>query len=158
MWECYKQESQCGVNLKQSFKKISLHNRENWGVTKHRNGMERSGLYRNEPEYTETRQNDAGMKRNDQEWYRNVPERAGMTPKYTEMSRNETGMNTNMVGWTMVGKMWCFSFPFFFFFNGGRGGISRTFCQQFCFILEVYCVMTNENKAEHMWANLKTTN
>ena len=69
------------------------------GVIKHRNGMERNGIYRNEPEYTGTRQNDTGMKGNGQEWNRNVPERAGMTPnKYTEMSRNETGMNTNMVG------------------------------------------------------------
>ena len=75
------------------------------GVTKHRNGTERNGIYRNEPEYTGTRRNDAGMKgngqewnRNGQEWNRNVPERAGMTPKYTEISRNETGMNTNMVG------------------------------------------------------------
>ena len=66
------------------------------GVTKHRNGMERNGIYRNKPEYTGTRQNDAGMKGNGQEWNRNVPERAGMTPKYTEMSRNETGINTNM--------------------------------------------------------------
>ena len=46
-----------------------------WGVTKHRNGMERNRIYRNKPEYTGTRQNDAGM-----------------TPKYTEMSRNEAGM------------------------------------------------------------------
>ena len=68
------------------------------GVTKHRNGTERNGIYRNEPEYTGTRRNDAGTKGNGQEWNRNVPERAGMTPKYTEMSRNETGMNTNMVG------------------------------------------------------------
>jgi len=60
--------------------------------------MERNGIYRNEPEYTGTRQNDAGMKGNAQKWNRNAPERAGMTPKYTEMSRNETGMNTNMVG------------------------------------------------------------
>jgi len=67
-------------------------------VTKHRNGMERNGIYRNEPEYTGTRQNDTGMKGNGQEWNRNAPERAGMTPKYTEMSWNETGMNTNMVG------------------------------------------------------------
>ena len=71
------------------------------GVTKHRNGMERNGIYRNKPEYTATtRQNDAGMKRNGQECYRNVPERAGMTPEYTEMSLNETGINTNMVGST----------------------------------------------------------
>ena len=41
------------------------------GVTKHRNGMERNGIYRNKPEYTGTRQNDAEMKRNGQEWYRN---------------------------------------------------------------------------------------
>ena len=60
--------------------------------------MERNGIYRNEPENTGTRQNDAGMKGNVQEWNRNVPERGGMTPKYTQMSRNETGMNTNMVG------------------------------------------------------------
>ena len=45
------------------------------GVTKHRNGMERNGIYWNKPEYTGTRQNDAGMKRNGQEWYRNTPER-----------------------------------------------------------------------------------
>ena len=64
------------------------------------NGMERNGIYRNKPEYTGTRQNDAGMKRNGQEWYRNVPERGGMTPEYTEMSLNETGINTNMVGST----------------------------------------------------------
>ena len=59
---------------------------------------ERNGLYRNEPEYTGTRQNDARMKGNGQEWNRNVPERVGMTPKYTEMSRNEPGMKTSMVG------------------------------------------------------------
>ena len=57
------------------------------GLTKHRNGMERNVIYRNEPKYTGTRKNDAGMKGNGQEWNRNVPERAGMTPKYTEMSR-----------------------------------------------------------------------
>ena len=34
------------------------------GVTKHRNGMERNGIYRNGPEYTGTRQNDAGMDKN----------------------------------------------------------------------------------------------
>ena len=68
-----------------------------YGVTKHKDGMGRNGIYRNEPEYTGTRQNDAGMKRNGQEWNRNVPERARMTSKYTEMSRSETGMNTNMV-------------------------------------------------------------
>ena len=35
------------------------------------------------------RQNDTGMKRNEQEWYRNihVPERAGMTPNKAEYSR-----------------------------------------------------------------------
>ena len=60
------------------------------GVTKHRNGMERNGIYRNRPEYTGTRQNDAGMKRNGQEWYQNVPERAGMTPEYTEMRLEST--------------------------------------------------------------------
>ena len=58
--------------------------------------MERKGIYRNKPEYTGTRQNDAAMIGNGQEWNRNVPERAGMTPEYTEMSRNETGINTNM--------------------------------------------------------------
>ena len=37
--------------------------------------MERDGIYRNKPEYTGTAQNDAGMKRNGQEWYQNTPER-----------------------------------------------------------------------------------
>ena len=68
--------------------------------TKHGNGMEQNGIYRNKPEYTGTRLNDARMKRNGQEWYRNVPERAGMTPEYTEMSLNETAINTNMVSST----------------------------------------------------------
>ena len=62
--------------------------------------MERNEIYRNKPEYTGTRQNDAGMKRNGQEWYRNVLERARMTPEYTEMSLNETAINTNMVSST----------------------------------------------------------
>jgi len=57
-------------------------------------------LYRNKPEYTGTRQNDAGMKRNGREWCWNVPERAGMTPEYTEMSLNETGINRSMVSST----------------------------------------------------------
>ena len=39
----------------------------------------------------------AGMKPNGQEWYRNIPERAGMTPEYTEMCPNESAINTNMV-------------------------------------------------------------
>ena len=67
--------------------------------------MEWNGIYRNEPEYTGTRQNDTGMKGNGQQWNRNVPERAGMTPKYTEMSRNETGMNTNRSAEPEKGKM-----------------------------------------------------
>ena len=55
----------------------------------------------NRTEYTGVkRQNDAGMKRNGQEWYRNVLERAGMTREYTEMSLNETAINTNMVSST----------------------------------------------------------
>ena len=33
--------------------------------------------------------------------------------------------------------MCCFSFPFFFsFFNGGRRDVSRTFREQFCFIVQ----------------------
>ena len=44
------------------------------GVTKHRNGMERNGIYRNKPEYTGTRQNDAGMDTNGTGMYRNEPE------------------------------------------------------------------------------------
>ena len=62
--------------------------------------MERNRIYRNKPEYTGTRQNDAGMKRNGQGWYRNVTERAGMTPECAEMSLNETAINTNMVSST----------------------------------------------------------
>ena len=59
-----------------SFKshKYDMRNSEailNWGVTKHRNGTERNGIYRNEPEYTGTRRNDAGTKGNGQEWNRN---------------------------------------------------------------------------------------
>ena len=56
-----------------------------------------AGTEWNKTEYTGTRQNDAGMKWNGQEWYRNVPEQAGMTPEYTEMSLNETAINTYMV-------------------------------------------------------------
>ena len=44
------------------------------GVTKHRNGMERNGIYRNKPEYTGTRRNDAGMDKNGTGMYRNEPE------------------------------------------------------------------------------------
>ena len=44
------------------------------GVTKHRNGMERNGIYRNKPEYTGTRQNDTGMDKNGTGMYRNEPE------------------------------------------------------------------------------------
>ena len=39
--------------------------------------MERNGIYRNEPEYTGTRQNDTGMKGKDKNgtgMYRNEPE------------------------------------------------------------------------------------
>ena len=36
------------------------------------------------PEYTGTSRNDGGMKRNGQEWYANIPERAGMTPRRRE--------------------------------------------------------------------------
>ena len=44
------------------------------GVTKHRNGMEQNGIYRNKPEYTGTRRNDAGMDKNGTGMYRNEPE------------------------------------------------------------------------------------
>ena len=49
------------------------------------------------PEYTGTRQNDAGMDKNGTGTYRND---TGMTPEYTEMSLNETVINTNMAGST----------------------------------------------------------
>ena len=62
--------------------------------------MERNGIYRNKPEYTGTRRNDAGTDKNGTGMYRNVPERTGMTPEYTKMSLNETVINTNMVGST----------------------------------------------------------
>ena len=64
----------------------------NWGVTKHRNGMERNGIYRNKPEYTGTRQNDAGMKRNGQEWCRNETEWTRLVPECTGTSRNDIGI------------------------------------------------------------------
>ena len=40
-------------------------------------GTEWNGTERNIPEH-------GGMKRNGQEWYRNIPERAGMTPQRRE--------------------------------------------------------------------------
>ena len=49
------------------------------GVTKHRNGTEYTRIYRNKPEYVGMRRNDTGMRRNEQEWYRNVLKRAGVT-------------------------------------------------------------------------------
>ena len=72
------------------------------GVTKHRNGTERNGIYRNEPEYTGTRRNDSGMKGNGQEWNRNVPERRQNQTKWTRIvpecsgtSWNDTAMKRN---------------------------------------------------------------
>ena len=44
-------------------------------------GMEGNGIYRNKPEYAGMRRNNTGMKRNEQEWYRNISEPAGMTPE-----------------------------------------------------------------------------
>ena len=48
--------------------------------------MERKGIYQNNMEYAGARRNDSGierndirMKRNEQEWYWNIPERAGIT-------------------------------------------------------------------------------
>ena len=38
------------------------------GVTKHRNGTERNGIYRNKPVYPAMRGNDTGMGCNEQEW------------------------------------------------------------------------------------------
>ena len=48
--------------------------------------MERNGIYRNKPEYTRTRQNDAGMDKNGTGTSQND---TGIN--YTEMSLNETG-------------------------------------------------------------------
>ena len=40
-----------------------------------------TGKERNIPEYAGMMWSNTGMKRNEQEWCRNTPERAGMTPK-----------------------------------------------------------------------------
>ena len=40
-----------------------------------------TGMERNVPEYAGMRRNNTRMKRNEQEWYRNIPEPAGMTPE-----------------------------------------------------------------------------
>ena len=54
------------------------------------NGTERkrNGIYRNNMEYAGARRNDSGierhgirMRRNGQEGYQNIPERAGVTPR-----------------------------------------------------------------------------
>ena len=43
-------------------------------------GTERNGIYGINLESAGMRRNNTGMKRNEQEWHRNIPERAGMTP------------------------------------------------------------------------------
>ena len=52
------------------------------GVTKHRNRMERHGIYRNKTECAGMTRNDTRMRQNEQEWYRNILKRAGMTPEW----------------------------------------------------------------------------
>jgi len=105
---------------------------------------------------------------------RNIPERGRMTPEWKGMDKNGTGTyrnepewHRNILKWAGMrlewariwsaepekGKMWCFSFPFFSFFNGGRRGVSLSFREQFCFILTgLLC----NDQSEWSWANLKT--
>ena len=60
-----------------------------WGITKHRtdcNGTEYTRINWNMPEQggmTGIKLNDTEIRLNEQEWYQNIPERAGMTPKST---------------------------------------------------------------------------
>ena len=61
------------------------------GVTKPRNRTER-----NKWEYTEIRRNSTGMKRNEQEWYWNIPEQGRInqkntTPKLVSVDQNDKG-------------------------------------------------------------------
>ena len=65
------------------------------GVTKPRNRTERNKL-----EYTEMRQNSTGMKRNEQEWYRNIPEQGRINqkntrPKLVSVDQNDKGTKHN---------------------------------------------------------------
>ena len=45
------------------------------GVTKHRNGMERNGIYRNTAEWNGIDKNATGIYRNELEWHRNEKKR-----------------------------------------------------------------------------------
>ena len=65
----------------------------------HPGALLNTGTEWNGTEYTGTRQNDAGMKRNAQEWCRNVPERAGMTAEWNGMDKNGTGIYRNKLEW-----------------------------------------------------------
>ena len=62
------------VNCVIQFFQVMLSFREIWALLN-------TGTERNIPEYAGMRRNDTGMKRNEQEWYRNIPKRAGMTPE-----------------------------------------------------------------------------
>ena len=69
-----------------------------------RNGTEWNGIYQNKLEYAGLRRNNTGMKRNEQEWYRNIPDRAGIRneveclPNKAEYS----GMNLKMPKFGLV--------------------------------------------------------
>ena len=106
---------------------------------------------------------------------RNIPERGRMTPEWNGMDKNGTGIYRNepewhrnilkwggmRLEWTRIwsaepemGKMWCF---FFFFFLMGAGEAFHVLSvNNFVSFWQVHRVMTNQNKVEHMWANLKT--
>ena len=65
-----------------------------------------------------------------------------MEPECTATSRNDTRMNTNMN--LKRAKCDVLAFRFFFsFFSGGRRDVSRTFREQFCFI--VTGLLCNDN-------------
>jgi len=95
-------------------------------------GTDYTGMSRNIPEreritseWNGMDKNGTGMYRNEPEWHRNILKWAGMRLEWTRIWSAEPGK----------GKMWYFSFPFFFSFNGDWGGISRHFREQCCFIL-----------------------
>jgi len=56
------------------------------GFTKHRNGMERNGIYRNTAEWNGMDKNGTGIHRNNPEWRRNETEWTRMAPEYTGTS------------------------------------------------------------------------
>ena len=92
------------------------------------------------------------------EWTRMVPESIETRRNDTEIYWNDAEWDWNEHEYGRLNLKWakCDVFFLFFFLMGAGEAFHVLSVNNFVSFWQVHRVMTNQNKVEHMWANLKT--